>query len=145
MPIRPENKARYPDNWPSISASIRKRAGHKCEECGVRNYEHGGRDPKGGWHKSLPLGEKLLKLEWPQPGEYAFCEGWPDQLRIVRIVLTVAHLNHTPEDCRPENLKCWCQRCHNNYDAKHRRQGIQERARATAAIGDLFVEASDGC
>lgn len=119
MPIRPENKARYPVNWPEISASIRERAEHKCEKCGVPNYEYGGRAPDGSWHKALPLGEKLLRLEWPQPGEYAFCEGWPTKLRIVRIVLTVAHLNHTPEDCRPENLKCWCQRCHLFYDRKH--------------------------
>ena len=33
--------------------------------------------------------------------------------------LTVAHLNHTPEDCRPENLKAMCAGCHLRYDAKH--------------------------
>lgn len=33
--------------------------------------------------------------------------------------LTVAHLNHTPEDCRPENLKAMCAVCHLQYDAKH--------------------------
>lgn len=34
-----------------------------------------------------------------------------------RVVLTVAHLNHTPMDCREENLRAWCQRCHLTYDA----------------------------
>lgn len=139
MPIRPENKARYPDNWGEISAAIRERAKHKCEECSVPNYELGGRAPDGKWHKAQPLGEKLLRLEWPEPGDYAWCTGYPAaKLRIVRIVLTVAHLNHTPEDCRPENLKAWCQRCHNRYDAAHRRKGIQNRARAASAAGDLF-------
>ena len=33
--------------------------------------------------------------------------------------LTVAHLNHTPEDCRPESLKAMCAPCHLRYDAKH--------------------------
>ena len=33
--------------------------------------------------------------------------------------LTVAHLNHTPEDIRPENLKAMCAPCHLRYDAKH--------------------------
>ena len=33
--------------------------------------------------------------------------------------LTVAHLNHTPEDCNPENLKAMCAVCHLRYDAKH--------------------------
>ncbi len=33
--------------------------------------------------------------------------------------LTVAHLNHQPEDCRPENMKAMCAPCHLRYDAKH--------------------------
>lgn len=138
MPIRHENQARYPKDWPDISRRIRDRAGQKCENCDVPNYEYGGRDPLGGWHKSLPRGEKLLRLDWPQPGEMAWCEGWPEKLRIVRIILTVAHLNHTPEDCREENLKAWCQRCHNRYDAAERRKGTAERAKASRALGDLF-------
>jgi hypothetical protein len=138
MPIRPENKNRYPKDWPQISQRIRNHAGNKCEECGVPNYEYGGRAPDGTWHKSLPLGEKLLRLEWPQLGDYARCRGWPEPLRIVRIVLTVAHLNHQPEDCRDENLKAWCQRCHNRYDAAERRKGIKARKTAKLAVSDLF-------
>lgn len=34
-------------------------------------------------------------------------------------ILTVAHLNHTPEDCRPSNLRPLCARCHLRYDAAH--------------------------
>lgn len=139
MPIRPENQARYPKDWPAISRQIRERADQKCEECGVPNYEYGGRAPDGSWHKSLPLGEKLLRLEWPQPGNYAMCKGWPEPLRIVRIVLTVAHLDHQPENCDPSNLKAWCQRCHNRYDMAERRKGTAERARAARAAGDLFA------
>jgi hypothetical protein len=40
-------------------------------------------------------------------------------LRVVRIVLTVAHLNHDPRDNREENLKALCQWCHLNYDKLH--------------------------
>lgn len=29
-----------------------------------------------------------------------------------KVILTVAHLNHIKEDCREENLKALCQRCH---------------------------------
>lgn len=32
--------------------------------------------------------------------------------------LTVAHLNHTPEDMRLENLKAMCAPCHLRYDAQ---------------------------
>jgi len=34
-----------------------------------------------------------------------------------RVVLTIAHLDHTPENCEPANLRAWCQRCHGTYDA----------------------------
>jgi 5-methylcytosine-specific restriction endonuclease McrA len=138
MPIRPENRARYPKDWPAISAAIRARANHRCEDCGVPNGELGGRSPSGKWHKAKAKGEKLLRIEWPQPGEEWWCEGYDTQLRIVRIVLTVAHLDHTPENCSPENLKAWCQRCHNAYDAPMRAAGIKSRRRALKAAADLF-------
>jgi 5-methylcytosine-specific restriction endonuclease McrA len=138
MPIRPENLARYPKDWPQISQSVRSRAREKCEWCGVQNKQLGGRLPGGTWCPAAA---------WDHPGDRPIeggrfaCEA-PDGslafLRIVRIVLTVAHLDHTPENCSPENLKALCQRCHNRYDAPKRRQGIQERARAARAAGDLF-------
>lgn len=40
MPIKPENKARYPRNWALISRFIRfYRARNRCEWCGARNHE----------------------------------------------------------------------------------------------------------
>lgn len=36
-----------------------------------------------------------------------------------KLTLTVAHLNHVPEDVRPENLRALCAPCHLRYDAKH--------------------------
>ena len=138
MPIRPENKARYPKDWPAISHRVRERAGNACEECGVGNYALGGRTPDGRWHPAQPAGEKLARLKWPRPGEHAWCAGGLC-LRIIRIVLTVAHLDHRPENCDDANLRCWCQRCHNRYDAATRRAGVRDRARKARATGDLFA------
>ncbi|MCM0001103.1 MAG: hypothetical protein NBV68_17150, partial [Erythrobacter sp.] len=53
------------------------------------------------------------------------------------VVLTVAHFNHQPEDCADDNLRAWCQRCHNTYDAPMRRAGIRERAFADQIKLDL--------
>ena len=41
MPIKPENRARYPANWPAISLERRKAAGWRCETpgCGAINGE----------------------------------------------------------------------------------------------------------
>ena len=37
-----------------------------------------------------------------------------------KVVLTIAHLDHTPEHCDYDNLIALCQKCHNNYDKEHR-------------------------
>lgn len=124
MPIRPENKDRYPANWasevrPAILERAKNEHGHPCcEECGAPNRVLIERHPDGSWCHTM--------------------EGFEGEPNIVRIVLTIAHLNHQPEDCRPENLRAWCQRCHNRYDMPMRRAGIKERARAQRANGDLF-------
>jgi hypothetical protein len=152
MPIRPENRDRYPKDWPAISAAIRQRARNKCEWCGVPNGQLGGRTAGGSWHPAIPLGTNCGStpsgLDWPKEGDLGWCSvaGQGDQyvqLRIVRIVLTVAHLDHTPENCDPANLKALCQRCHNRYDAPHRRAGIIERARALLGMDDLFADMLD--
>lgn len=50
-----------------------------------------------------------------------------------RVVLTIAHLDHDPGNNDPTNLRAWCQKCHNCYDAKARAAGI--KARKAAANG----------
>lgn len=141
MPIRPENRARYPADWKAISLAIRTRAGNRCEACGVENGAYGGRLEDGTWAPAVPIALIDDATVWPTPGVVSFCEGPKDRrlLRIVRIVLTVAHLDHMPENCDPSNLRAWCQRCHNRYDAAARRAGIKERRKAAAASGDLFA------
>lgn len=43
------------------------------------------------------------------------------------MILTVAHLNHTPEDCRRENLRALCARCHLRYDRGHHSESRVQR------------------
>lgn len=83
MPIKEENKKRYPENWKEISKDIRfNRAQNKCEFCGAINYQ-------------------------------------PHPVTGSKVVLTVAHLDHIPENCNPENLRALCQKCHLAYDKEH--------------------------
>jgi hypothetical protein len=115
MPIRPENLSRYPADWKAISLRIRsERAGNRCEECGVENHAIGGR---------LADGTFMPAIGNPSLGEMAQCEGG-ETLRIIRIVLTVAHLDHQPENCADENLRALCQRCHIRHDAKMKAEGM---------------------
>lgn len=142
MPIRPSEKARYPKDWPLISMRIRERAGHMCEWCGLKNGALGARRKDGTWLPAQPLGERLLCLEWPKPGTYAWCGNGETEgrahLKIVRIVLTVAHMDHTPENCADENLKALCQRCHLTYDAKHHAANAARTRRAKSPQAELF-------
>lgn len=50
-----------------------------------------------------------------------------------KVVLTIAHLNHNPSDSDRDNLKAWCQRCHNKYDQPHR----QKNAAKTRLVKQL--------
>lgn len=137
MPIRAENRGRYPGDWKAISAAIRERAGNKCEWCGIANGALGARRNDGAFMPPIPTQDG----GFPAPGEWAWC-GSDDTgkatLKVVRIVLTTMHLDHTPENCDPANLKSACQRCHNAYDAPVRAAGKRERFRKGLALGELF-------
>lgn len=127
MPIRPENQERYPPSWREISERIRfERAGGQCEcrgECGTD-------------HKAEAL--DMWCDERTGDERCAAMNGRLHPITRSSVVLTVAHLDHTPENCEDDNLKAMCQRCHNAYDAPERRAGIQKREREKRAVGDLF-------
>lgn len=143
MPIRESEKARYPSDWDAISRRARDRAGNACEFCGVENGSLGGRDAEGNWWAADAREERMLSLVWPKPGEWGMCrrDDRREFMRIIRIVLTVAHLDHTPENCSWENLRALCQRCHLRYDAKHHARNAAETRRKAMGCGDLFAEA----
>lgn len=61
-----------------------------------------------------------------------------DEDSVTRIVLTIAHMDHTLEKCAQENLKAFCQRCHLRYDHPlHQRNSAMTRRRGKASA-DLF-------
>lgn len=125
MPIRAEMKDRYPKDWPEISRRVRDAAQHKCEHCGVRNHAWGYRDLEGRFHECARDG---FGRDYGRPPFYFGAH------RIIEIVLTVAHLNHHPEDCDRSNLRALCQKCHLRYDAPMKQAGMRERARAALNV-----------
>jgi 5-methylcytosine-specific restriction endonuclease McrA len=72
---------------------------------------------------ATPLDRTTLTLELSAEAAAA--------LAALCVVLTTAHLDHDPSNCDPANLRAWCQRCHNTYDAPMR----AERRRARKAAG----------
>ncbi len=101
MPIKPENKKLYPNNWREISYYIRVvRAKNKCEVCGAINYSHV---------------DKITR---------ELCLS--DEYNAIKIILTVAHLDHDPTNNDELNLMAMCQRCHNRWDIPHRKKTRRE-------------------
>jgi hypothetical protein len=90
----PMDRVRYPTDWKRIAMEVKDKAGWVCQCCG----ECGERHPARGC--GARHGERV-------PGSSR------------RVMLTVAHLNHTPEDCRAENLLAMCAVCHLRYDKGH--------------------------
>lgn len=142
MPIRDENKARYPKNWPTISQQVRERAGQKCEKCGAPNGHliRRGKTADGQHVWRLCSDTVFMDGVCAETG-LLVPNSMEDEVSYgdaVRVILTVAHLDHQPENCDPENLRAWCQRCHNAYDAPMRRAGTKARRRSANAVGDMF-------
>lgn len=113
-------------NWSEIRQEVLERAGHKCEQCGVPNH----------WLRNKTTGEVTNDGMQAETWELA------DGDKVTYIVLTIAHLNHVPEDVgepgnRP-NLKAWCQKCHLAYDHEHHQRNAHSTRRNRKAMGDLF-------
>ncbi len=119
MPI---NYKRYPPEWNIIVSKILIRAKCRCEICGLRN-------------KSTAYSISLYVKE---NGRYKLCSIWfrsrqdaeredkYNNIKPVKVVLTIAHLDHDEENwnIKMDRLKAMCQLCHLRYDAKekYRRQ-----------------------
>lgn len=115
MPIRPENRIRYPADWRQISNRIRfERAAGRCECVGECGQDHDGR--------------------------CSAVHGQPHPVTGSKVVLTTAHRDHQPENCADGNLFAGCQACHLRYDADHHRANAARtrEARRTAGMEPLF-------
>ena len=122
----PCNYKDYSPHWKTvIRPAILARAGAGnpenacCESCGVPNYAIGYRDQEGNF---IELENNLANDTWIEE----------NRIKVIKIVLTIAHLNHCTIDNRLENLIALCQRCHNGLDIEHRKasrkrnKGIQQ-------------------
>lgn len=147
MPISPANMALYPGGsikspeWLAIRDRIQKRANNCCEGCGVANGEIGFRTLTGKFIKLVDL-----DVEYPNLmiGEKV---GYPDMVKgaigrveskVIMIVCTVAHVDQQLVDHSDENLRFWCQRCHNKHDAPSRQKNAQATRKAKVGQGELL-------
>jgi len=130
MPIKPENRDRYPPDWAEIRAEVLIRAGHRCEweGCRVPNYCAGYWDREAFVIVGTGVVDPRVAVQLAVQGH-----------RLVRIVLTIAHLDHTPEHCDLSNLRAWCQRHHLRYDLDHHRTSAYMTRHERAGTRELFT------
>ena len=115
----PMQRERYPPNWEEISHYIRfVRASGRCEGSPAHpdcRAEHGKPHPETG--SIVILTTAHLGIEKP--------DGSPGD-------------PHDKMDCRRENLRAWCQRCHLNHDRdEHMANAAATRRRKREAAGQM--------
>jgi hypothetical protein len=130
----PFDRSKYPKNWEAISLRIRRRARGRCEcrgECGIDHSRQGSMNTVGAGadefrerYGGRPFVNQII-------GEVRCAElnGRKAMFARGKIVLTVAHKDHIPENCWSENLRAWCQRCHLRYDRFHHQKNAAETRR----------------
>lgn len=127
MPI---DYSRYPSNWKSaIVPRILERAEFRCENCGIEN----GSDATSVALRVQDGGRYKVKRFWlSNDGDVIRMKPFalPGQTKVVKVVLTVAHLDHdeTNHDVKDDRLRAWCQYCHLNYDASEKYRRACEKA-----------------
>ncbi len=141
MPIKPENRVRYPKNWNEIRASILTRANNRCEFCSAENRTFIVRGIGNHADTYHTIDERIFcaKTGDEFTGICQSAADYESTGKAIEVVLTIAHLDHTPENCDPANLKALCQKCHNDYDRPYRlKNAAITRASKKQAL-DLFA------
>ena len=95
----PMNRKLYPDDWKAIALEIKTAAAWKCQQCGKQCRRNG------------ELWAEFFSDWDTESAEFADAIEHKQ-----RFTLTVAHLDHHPENCDRSNLKALCAPCHLRYD-----------------------------
>jgi ribosomal protein L37AE/L43A len=119
MPI---DYKKYPKNWKTeIRPNILQRAENKCEFCNVENHKI---IIRGKWNGVECYQDENGYIYNAENSEYMggdyLGEVHPTN-KLIKVVLTVAHLDHDINNNDYSNLKALCQRCHNRHDIGFRK------------------------
>lgn len=142
MPINYKN---YDPKWKSeIRPSILERANNCCEVCKVKN----------GWYVFRGFLESGLEVFQDvdaniynaETGEL-ICKNYYEYIKplsgnenqkAIKVVLTVAHLNHDTTDNDPSNLKALCQLHHLRLDSEFHRKNAAKTRNKKKGLQELF-------
>lgn len=118
----------YHKDWKTIiRPAILERANNKCEFCKARNGEEIFRAFLDGVQVYQYANGDIHNAE---TGDYIFSSFYEDlepstrkeNQKAIKVVLTIAHLDHDTNNNDYSNLKALCQKCHLNYDKEHHKR-----------------------
>lgn len=144
MPISPANMLKYPGGsikspeWRAIRARIGERSGWKCEKCQAPHMTLVARGTYNG--RDAYMAVETREVYCAETGLYITRMRSTSEFNarhVLKIILTVAHLNHDESDCRDENLAHLCQRHHLRLDAKHHARNAARTRRMKGGQLDL--------
>lgn len=144
MPIKPENMAKYPGGsirspeWRAIRKRIGERSGMRCEKCSAPHMTMVSRGTYNGRDAYLVIetcevfcaetGLKMARLRSTSDFNAA---------SVLKIVRTVAHINHDESGDDIDQMAHLCQRHHLRLDAKHHARNAARTRRAKGGQLDL--------
>lgn len=135
MPIKKENRLRYPADWAQIRKRILVREGYRCRRCKAPDRE---RIARGAGKDAGTYQTSDAEVYDAETGECLGTVRMTDfELdHMVTVVLTIAHLDQVPEHNDESNLAALCQRCHLQHDrepskakgflTRHLGRGVQD-------------------
>ena len=120
MPI---DYKKYPSNWKTeIRPAIMQRAKNCCEFCKVPNYKL---ILRGFYNGTECYQDEDGTIYDANTSEVIGCDYVGEvhpKNKLIKVILTVAHLDHDVNNNDFSNLKALCQRCHNRYDIGFRKK-----------------------
>lgn len=140
MPI---NYKLYPSNWQEIRQRILARDNNRCKTCKVQNGIAVFRGLLDGQEVYVTADMFVYRLSDGEclgnSGIYDVqpSSGNPDQ-KAVKIVLTVAHLDHDIKNNKDENLAALCQLHHLRHDAQQHAGNARETRNKKKGLQKLF-------
>ena len=133
MPI---DYSKYPKNWKTeIRPMILERANNCCEFCRIPNYKM---IIRGNWNGVNCYQDEngfiYDETDSKEIGSDYVGEVHPTN-KIIKVVLTIAHLDNDISNNSDSNLKALCQKCHNNLDIEFRKSNRKKNR----GVLSLFV------